>query len=44
MRQATHVTTITGQVIAFFFIFGDIWLFFTGDILDGIWKCSVAWA
>jgi len=43
MRQATRVATITGQVIAYLFIFGGIWLFFVGDFLDGIWLGFIGW-
>ncbi len=43
MRQATRVATISGQIIAYLFIFGGIWLFFTGDILDGIWLGFIGW-
>ena len=43
MQQATRVATITGQVIAYLFIFGGIWLFFTINILDGIWLAFIGW-
>jgi Zn-dependent protease/CBS domain-containing protein len=43
MRQATRVATIAGQVIAYLFIFGGIWLFFVGDFLDGIWLGFIGW-
>ncbi len=43
MRQATRVASITGQVIAYLFIFGGIWLFFTGYILNGIWLGFIGW-
>jgi Zn-dependent protease/predicted transcriptional regulator len=43
MRQATRVATISGQVIAYLFIFGGIWLFFTSNILDGIWLGFIGW-
>ena len=42
-RQATRAATIVGQVIAYLFIFGGIWLFFTGYILDGIWLGFIGW-
>jgi Zn-dependent protease/CBS domain-containing protein len=43
MRQASRVATITGQVIAYLFILIGIWLFFAGDILDGIWFGFIGW-
>jgi Zn-dependent protease/predicted transcriptional regulator len=43
MRQATRAASITGQVIAYLFIFGGIWLFFTGYILNGIWLGFIGW-
>jgi Zn-dependent protease/CBS domain-containing protein len=43
MRQATRVATITGQVIAYLFIFGGIWLLFTGAFLDGLWLGFIGW-
>jgi Zn-dependent protease/CBS domain-containing protein len=43
MRQATRAAAIVGQVIAYLFIFGGIWLFFTGYILDGIWLGFIGW-
>jgi Zn-dependent protease/CBS domain-containing protein len=42
-RQATRVATITGQLIAYLFIFAGIWLVFTGDFLDGIWLGFIGW-
>ncbi len=43
MRQASRVATITGQVIAYLFILIGIWIFFAGDILDGIWFGFIVW-
>jgi Zn-dependent protease len=43
MRQASRVATITGQVIAYLFILIGIWIFFAGDILDGIWFGFIGW-
>jgi Zn-dependent protease len=43
MRQATRVASLTGQVIAYLFILIGIWLFFGGDILDGIWLGFIGW-
>ncbi|MFL5702126.1 MAG: site-2 protease family protein [Ktedonobacteraceae bacterium] len=43
MRQATRVASLTGQVIAYLFILLGIWLFFAGDLLDGIWFGFIGW-
>ena len=43
MSQATRTAAIVGQIIAYLFIFGGIWLFFTGYILDGIWIGFIGW-
>jgi Zn-dependent protease/CBS domain-containing protein len=42
-RQATRVATISGQVVAYLFIFAGIWLVFRGDFLDGIWLGFIGW-
>jgi Zn-dependent protease len=42
-HQATHIASMTGQVIAYLFILLGIWLFFVGDILDGIWLGFIGW-
>ncbi len=42
-RQATRVASMTGQVIAYLFILLGIWIFFAGDILDGIWFGFIGW-
>jgi Zn-dependent protease/predicted transcriptional regulator len=43
LRQATRVASLTGQVIAYLFILLGIWLFFVGDLLDGIWIGFIGW-
>jgi CBS domain-containing protein len=43
LRQATRVAAMTGQVIAYLFILLGIWLFFAGDLLDGIWFGFIGW-
>jgi Zn-dependent protease/CBS domain-containing protein len=43
MRRATRVATITGQIIGYLFILLGIWLFFTSNILDGIWLGFIGW-
>lgn len=43
LRRATQVSTIVGQVIAYLFILWGIWLFFTGDLLGGLWIGFIGW-
>jgi Zn-dependent protease/predicted transcriptional regulator len=43
LRQATRVASLTGQVIAYLFILLGIWIFFAGDLLDGIWFGFIGW-
>jgi Zn-dependent protease len=43
LRQATRVASLTGQVIAYLFILFGVWLFFAGDILNGIWFGFIGW-
>jgi hypothetical protein len=43
LPQATRVASLTGQVIAYLLILLGIWLFFVGDILDGIWFGFIGW-
>ncbi|HEX6483257.1 MAG TPA: site-2 protease family protein [Ktedonobacteraceae bacterium] len=43
MRRATRVAAISGQIIGYVFILLGIWLFFTSNILDGIWFGFIGW-
>jgi Zn-dependent protease/CBS domain-containing protein len=43
MRRATRVATVTGQIIGYLFILLGIWLFFTSNLLDGIWFGFIGW-
>lgn len=43
LRTATRVATLLGQVIAYLLIFTGIWLFFTVDLIDGIWFGLIGW-
>src|SRR5947209_5913214 len=43
LRQATRIASLTGQIIAYLFILLGIWIFFVGDILDGIWFGFIGW-
>ncbi len=42
-NRATRVATTVGIVIAYILIFIGIWLFFTGNTLDGIWLGFIGW-
>lgn len=43
LRLATRVAAMTGQIIAYLLILLGIWIFFVGDILDGIWFGFIGW-
>jgi Zn-dependent protease len=43
LRRATRVVTIVGEIIAYLFILIGIWLFFTVDLLSGIWIGFIGW-
>src|SRR5438132_7364814 len=43
LAKATRVASISGQVIAYLFIFWGIWQFFSGDVLNGIWIGFIGW-
>jgi Zn-dependent protease/CBS domain-containing protein len=43
LRTATRGATIVGQIIAYLFIFAGIWLFFNGNVLNGIWIGFIGW-
>jgi Zn-dependent protease/CBS domain-containing protein len=43
LRKATRVATIVGEVLAYLLILAGIWLFFTGDIIGGIWTGFIGW-
>ena len=43
LQTATRITMAVGQVIAYLFILGGIWLFFGGAILSGIWIGFIGW-
>jgi Zn-dependent protease/predicted transcriptional regulator len=43
LRQATRIASMIGQIIAYLFILLGIWIFFAGDILDGIWFGFIGW-
>jgi Zn-dependent protease/CBS domain-containing protein len=41
--KATRVASIVGRVIAYLFIFGGLYLAFTGVFLSGIWLIFIGW-
>ncbi len=43
LLRATRVATIVGQIIAYLFILLGIWLFFGGNVLNGIWFGFIGW-
>jgi Zn-dependent protease/CBS domain-containing protein len=43
LQTATRAASISGQVIAFLFILGGLWLIFGGDVLDGVWIGFIGW-
>jgi Zn-dependent protease/CBS domain-containing protein len=43
LRRATRIVTVVGQIIAYLFILGGIWLFFAGYFIDGLWFGFIGW-
>ena len=43
LRKATQIVTIVGQVIAYLFILVGIWLFFGGNLINGLWIGFIGW-
>src|SRR6266699_298677 len=43
LARATRVASLSGQVIAYLFIFWAIWQLFGGDVLNGIWLGFIGW-
>jgi Zn-dependent protease len=43
LRRATKIASNVGRGIGFLFIFGGIWLIFTGNWLNGIWFALIGW-
>lgn len=43
LRRATRWAAFVGQIIAYLFILGGVWLFFLGNFLDGIWIGFIGW-
>ena len=43
LRRATRLASSIGRGIGFIFIFGGVWLVFTGDWPSGIWVGMIGW-
>jgi Zn-dependent protease/CBS domain-containing protein len=43
-RRATQVATLAGNVVAYLFILGGLWIaFIRGDFFNGIWLAFIGW-
>ena len=43
LRRATKIATNIGQGIGYLFIFGGIWLIFSGFLFNGLWFAFIGW-
>jgi Zn-dependent protease/CBS domain-containing protein len=43
LRSATRIASNAGRVVGFLFIFGGIYLIFTGNWFNGIWLALIGW-
>ena len=43
LRRATRAATLAGQVIAYLFIVAGVFLFFRGDVINGLWFGFIGW-
>jgi Zn-dependent protease/CBS domain-containing protein len=43
LQMATRAAAISGEVFAYLFILGGVWLIFGGDVLDGVWIGFIGW-
>ncbi|MCX7911525.1 MAG: site-2 protease family protein [Dehalococcoidales bacterium] len=43
LRSATKIASAIGRIIGFLFIFGGIWLAFSGQWFSGIWLALIGW-
>jgi Zn-dependent protease len=41
--RATKISARVGQVVAYLFIFGGLYIVFTGNILSGLWFAFIGW-
>ena len=42
-QRATKIASNIGRIIGFLFIFGGIWLAFTGNFFNGLWLVLIGW-
>jgi CBS domain-containing protein len=43
LQTATRAASLSGQVFAYLFILGGLWLIFAGNVLDGVWIGFIGW-
>jgi Zn-dependent protease len=43
LRRSTRIASNAGRVVGFLFIFGGIYLIFTGNWFNGIWLALIGW-
>ena len=43
LQSATKIASNVGRVFGFLFIFGGIWLIFSGNFFNGIWLALIGW-
>lgn len=43
LQSATRTSSTVGRVFGFLFIFGGIWLIFSGNFFNGIWLAFIGW-
>jgi Zn-dependent protease len=43
LKSATRTASNIGRVVGFLFIFGGVWLIFTGNWVNGIWLALIGW-
>ncbi len=43
LRRATKIASSIGRIAGFLFIFGGIWLIFSGNFFNGIWLAIIGW-
>ncbi len=43
LKNATKIASNAGRVVGFLFIFGGIYLIFTGNFFNGIWLALIGW-
>jgi len=43
LRKSTRTSSNIGRIVGFLFIFGGVWIIFTGNWLNGIWIALIGW-